>query len=237
MGVGVSYIGMRAEQSGHMINFISNVKQVDQLADIHLAVAGSGPGRKYNVEILHKSAVVLLVACWESFVEDLASNALSSLIDNASDSMVVPEDVRERISAKLSGPRAWELAGDGWRQVCRDHLKDVLGRTVGSLNTPRSRQVDELFHKIIGLENLSGQWSWRGRSAAVSRSILDNLITLRGSIAHRVTTARRVRKVDVIEAREFVSRLAVRSHNAVNGFICERIGKSAWEGYWYNETR
>ena len=55
----------------HFKLFDENVKEVRNLLDIHRKVAKKTPGRKYNVEVLNKSGVVLLVACWESYVEHL----------------------------------------------------------------------------------------------------------------------------------------------------------------------
>jgi hypothetical protein len=58
LGQGVS---MAVHNSEHLTNFISNLREVYRLADIHTGVAKAGPGRKHNVEILHKSTGVLLV--------------------------------------------------------------------------------------------------------------------------------------------------------------------------------
>ena len=221
----------------HMTNFISNVKEVDRLSAIHAAVTKKGPGRKHNVEVLHKSGIVLLIACWEAFVEDLATSALSFLVDSAKDHTKIPKDVLERIAGRLHGMKAWDLAGDGWRKSCRDHLKEVLARTTGVLNTPRTAQVDELFEKTLGLKALSSKWTWQGRTAKSCQTSLDSLVTLRGSIAHRVTAAQSVGKADVQDAREFISRLAVKSHNAVNYHLGRVLGSPPWEGFWYGETR
>lgn len=220
-----------------MANFISNVKEVDHLSDIYAAVAPPGPGRKHKVAVLHKSGIVLLVACWEAFVEDLAGNGLAFVIQHAPDHSLIPEDVRERIANRLQGKRAWDLAGDGWKQACRDHLKEVLARTIGNLNTPKTAQVDEVFEKVLGLRQISSKWSWRGRSTRATNNALDELVSLRGSIAHRVSAARNVRKSDVAEAREFLSRLAVKSHNAVNRHIASILGDPPWEKFWFEETQ
>ena len=220
----------------HMANFISNVKEVDRLLEIHTRATSPGPGRKHAVEILNKSGIVLLVACWEAFVEDLASNALEVLIEKSKDHSVLPDEVLERIGSKLQGKNAWLLAGDGWKAACVNHLKDVLAKTTGSLNTPKAPQVDEIFEKVLGLKEMSKRWSWKGRTAAGSKRDLAALVGLRGSIAHRVKATRHVRKKDVIDARDFISRLAVKSHNAVTSHLEERLNMKPWQGYWFNET-
>lgn len=221
----------------HMRNFVSNVMEVDRLLEIHAMATSPGPGRKHAVEILNKSGIVLLVACWEAFVEDLASNALRLLLEKGNDHSVFSDEVLERIGSKHQGKNAWLLAGDGWKSVCVNHLKDVLAKTTGNLNTPKAQQVDELFEKVLGLKEISKRWSWKGRTVAASREDLDALVTLRGSIAHRVKATRNVRKKDVTDARDFISRLAVKSHNAVTSHLATRLGTNVWQGYWFSETR
>ena len=213
----------------HLDDFVSNLREVDRLVDIHAAVTKPGPGRKHNVEVLHKSAIVLLVACWESFIEDLAKNALSAVIANATDPLVIPQSVRERIASKLPGPKAWDLAGDGWKSACRNHLTEVLQRTIGQLNTPKTPQVNELFEKVLGHKNLSSDWKWKGRSVGTAEGALDTLVSLRGAIAHRVTTATSVKKTAVTDAQALLLRLAWRSHNAVNSVVWELVGDKPWD--------
>ncbi len=58
--------------------------------------------------------------------------------------------------------------------------------TVSSLNTPKSKQVDELFEELIGLTNLHTRWSWQGINAEDAKKKLDEYIRIRGQIAHRV---------------------------------------------------
>lgn len=220
----------------HMENFLSNIQEVRRLEDIHGEVTEPGPGRKHDVAILHKSAIVLLVACWEAFVEDLAGTALGFAIDNAKDYKKFPAEVLNRVASKYQGPRAWDLAGDGWTRALRDNMKEVLAKTTGTLNTPKTEQVNELFEKVIGLKNISSYWSWPGRPAKQSEAQLDALVTLRGSIAHRVQSARTVRKKDVLDANDFLHRLAVRSHNEASTYLERMVGAAPWALYRFHGT-
>jgi hypothetical protein len=203
------------------------------LLAIHGKVAGKGRGRKYDVEVLNKSAIVLVVACWEAFVEDLAETALVTLIDKAKSHQIFPPVVLERVGSKNSGVNAWKLAGDGWKAALRDNLKEVLAKTTGTLNTPRAPQVNELFSKTIGLESISSSWKWNRRTVLQSTSALDKLITLRGSIAHRVKNSDSVLKRDVNAAVELVSRLAAKSSNRVRTFIHTQTGTHPWSVVTY----
>jgi hypothetical protein len=220
----------------HLNELIENVTEVKRLMDFHRGAAGSGPGRKYNVEILSKSAIVLTVACLEAYVEDLAKAALEHLIENAADHKVFPNNVLEIVASKHQGPNAWKLAGEGWKQMLRDNLKDVLARTTGALNTPKTGQVDELFLKTIGYTKISNKWGWPGSTAANTAKRLDALVTLRGSIAHRVKSSKSVTKKDVLNAIDLISRLAVKTNNEMHNHLNTLCGKAPWGRVRYKKT-
>lgn len=131
----------------HGIAFIDNLKEVDRLSGIHRQVTKRGPGRKQQVQILHKSAIVLLVACWEAYIEDLARETLIQMINQANDPKVFPKNVLQIVASTQSGMSAWKLAGNGWQNVLHGNLTRVLSKTTGQLNTPKTAQTNKLFGK------------------------------------------------------------------------------------------
>jgi RiboL-PSP-HEPN len=60
------------------------------LRDLHSEIGGTSPGRRYGLEVLNKSAVVLITAIWEAFCEDLASEAVEFVVDNAKKAELLP---------------------------------------------------------------------------------------------------------------------------------------------------
>lgn len=220
----------------HLQTLMSNLSEVYRLQQIHSKITEPGPGRKRDVEILHKSCIVLLVACWESFVEDLATEALEFLIANAADHTVFSVEVLERIASKYQGKKAWDLAGTGWKGALKGNLKEVLAKTTGALNTPKTEQVNILFAKTIGLNDISKQWHWKGRSIVVNEKALDNLVTLRGGIAHRVQATKSVSKRSAMDAGYFIGRLSVKCHNCVGSHLLNLTGKKPWDSYKYGST-
>lgn len=46
-----------------MKSFLENLEDVGKLLDIHEEISGKSPGRKYGVEVLNKSGVVMTTAC------------------------------------------------------------------------------------------------------------------------------------------------------------------------------
>src|SRR6185295_1786413 len=107
----------------HLEGLTSNGNEVLRLVTIHETMSGKKPGRRHDVEILNKSAVVLLVACWEAFVEDMATNAFGHLLDKATSPTLIPNKVLAGASRDLRQSQdetaLWTLAGDGWK----GHLK------------------------------------------------------------------------------------------------------------------
>lgn len=220
----------------HVQQLLDNMTEVLRLLEIHTELTGTGPGRRRDAEILNKSSVVLIVACWEAFVEDTAHSALQFMIRNCKDHTCFPESVLTRVASNHAGPKAWDLAGNGWKKALQDNLAGVVAKTIGALNTPKTKQVNDLFEKTIGLENISSHWHWKGRTVAKSIEALDDLVTLRGSIAHRVSTSSAVRKQHAVDALELVSRLAVKTSNATRSHVHKQIGKHPWSGVSYSGT-
>jgi hypothetical protein len=220
----------------HINRFNDNVKEVTRLGVIQRSIAKSGPDwqQRRDVEVLHKSAIVLLCACWEAYVEDLATAALAEFLDRVDDPTKVPEGVQHRICAALSGdnkaPRKpWQLAGRGWRELLTENCKQA----VASFHSPKHSPVDDFFAQTIGLKKISDSWKWSAVSAARARVRVDRLLELRGAIAHRVDAGAIVDRKRVKSEIHFVHRLAVCSHNRVHQHLRILTGGNVWPSYRY----
>ena len=58
---------------------------------------------------------------------------------------------------------------------------------MNDFNTPKSRQVSELFFALIGIPDVKSSWTWKAMPADEAVSKLDDCIIIRGNIAHRTT--------------------------------------------------
>ncbi len=227
----------RPPKAKHLDTLLDNLKEVERLLEIHTEVSGSDVGAKHEVEVLNKSGIVLLVACWEAFIEDLAESSFELLLRRAKEPTFFPIKVLNIVSKKLRDDkderRIWDLAGEGWKTVLCNHQNSVIKRYIGTFNTPKPKQIDELFDSLIGLSKISKKWSWHKCKPAQARQRLERLIILRGEIAHRVSVTHSVRKSKVIQATAFIGRLAIASHNAVNASLSSRLGHNPWVEYQY----
>jgi hypothetical protein len=66
-----------------------------------------------------------------------------------------------------------ELAGEGWRAV---YVAQAL-HYMGSLNTPKSSNLNPIYEKLTGVAQVSSYWTTGATS-------IDDFVTTRGNIAH-----------------------------------------------------
>jgi hypothetical protein len=217
----------------HILFLLDNAKEVEALTSIHTKVAGRKRGRKSGVEVLNKSAIVLLVACWEKYVEELASTAFSSMLRRANEPVAFPARVRTLASKDLKvdkdETKVWQLAGNGWKTVLEKHKAKTLQRFLGAFNTPKTENINKLYYELFGIKRISKDWSWTRMSSAKAERRLDKLIRLRGQIVHQVKTTRSVQKNTVRNYTHFVKRLAALISNSVCQHILDHTGRQPWD--------
>jgi hypothetical protein len=215
--------------------FLENTKEVRQLVEFHTEKTGTDRGRRFGVEILNKSAIVLLTACWEAFIEDSASAAFESMLQNTSDPTKLSAGVLRRVAKLLKDDKndlkVWDLAGGGWRKALLSYKEHILHAHVSFFNTPKAGNIDKLFDALLDLPDVSSHWSWRKMSAQGAKDRLGYYIDLRGSIAHRVQSSAAVHKKHVTDYQDFINRLAVRTANVTREHVHSLVVKYPWERY------
>ena len=231
----------RKPPAPHLDRLKTNFQEINRLLEIHKEISGEGPGYKHDVQVLNKSAIVLLLACWEAYIEDLAEDCFDYMLNNAQGPTVFPEHVLAIAAKELKKADTltfWGISGDGWRNGLTSHKQRILEKYIvkGSFNTPSAQNVDRLFSELVGLTSLSAEWFWKGQSKDMSAKRLSDLIELRGAIAHRVACETKVTKTMVVNYKKFITRLAVISHNRALALIYARTNKKPWPRYRSGKT-
>lgn len=225
----------------HIDSLKTNLLEIDRILEIHGEISGSGPGYKHNVQVLNKSAIVLLLACWEAYIEDLAENSFNFMLSQARNPDVFPAHVLDIAAKEIkkNNKDIWQLANDGWRKVMESHKESILEKyTVrGAFNTPSQKNIDTLFSNLIGFTSMSRKWYWSGMSIENSKKKLEKLIELRGNIAHKVQSSSKVTKSQVKESKELIMRLAVISNNRAIYYINDKISNKPWLTISYKKTK
>lgn len=214
--------------------FDKNVEDIKRLLSMHEEIGGKGRGRRYGLEVLNKSAIVLVTAFWEAYCEDIAAEGLAHIIKHAKSADALPVELKKLIAKKLEKTphdlEVWKIADDGWRSYLTDHLGELKKERDRRLNTPKTDQINDLFKSAIGIEKMSSHWYWPKKMKADRASEkLDTYVSLRGAIAHRGQHDTSVTKKNVTDYFEFIQDLVAKTGGHVNTHVRIVTGKPLWE--------
>ena len=212
--------------------FLKNQEDLTELWNIHEQVAGEGPGRKHGVEVLNRATIIFVTACWESYIEDLATEAFDALLAGASSATALPAKVRTLATKSIwdqkDASKVWDIADGGWRTLLAGHRKATLQHWLGTFNTPMTDQVNALYLELVGLKNLSSNWAWAGMNSAKAEAKLDKFIKVRGDIAHRLTPGGVVHKGMGRDYLNHVTRISETCELAVRSHLVAHTGVPPW---------
>ncbi len=212
--------------------FDKNAADISRLLEIHTDLGGDAQGRRYRLEVLNKSAIVLVTAIWEAYCEDLAAEALRHVVDHAPNSDALPVDLKKKIAKELKADlnelAIWKLADRAWRRVLTKRLDDLAQERNKKLNTPRAENIIELFATALGLTDVSNGWRWKKMSVQQAKSKLDKYVSLRGAIAHRGQAAASCTKAQVKDYFAHVKRLVAKTGGRINAHVRSITGDGLW---------
>lgn len=213
--------------------FDENLKDIEKLMELHEKEGGKLRGRRYNLEVLNKSAIVLITSYWEAYCEDIAAEALKHIVKNTKNSDALPTELKKLIAKELENNNhelaIWEVADEKWRGYLISRLENLQETRNRKLNTPRTDNIDVLFKTTIGITRISSSWKWAKKmTVARARSKLNKFVTLRGSIAHRGKSSESVTKAQVKDYVEFIKQLAAKTGGKVNTHVRSVTDKSLW---------
>jgi len=209
--------------------FAYNYGDVERLLAIHSELAGETPGKKHGVEVLNKSAIVLMCAVWEAYCEDIAAEAVEHLIQHAADASRLPKTLRKNIARELKNDldesAVWKLADGGWKKHLGTRTEAMTEERNRKLNSPKTSNIKDLFDTAIGLPDVPSAWYWAGISAEQAAKKLDKYVSLRGDIAHRARGAENIKKSKVWDFAKHVEHLVEKTDAYINDELRKTCGK------------
>lgn len=212
--------------------FAANKDDLDRLWELHSNEVGDTPGRKYNIDVLNRAAVVMVCAAWEAYCEDIVEEAIGHIAADCADPARLPKSLKKHIAKQLKNENdelaLWKVAGNGWQAVVATNATNAVKRLTGAWNTPKTSQVNDLFKSSLGIDDISSKWHWQKNPVSTVTDKLDEFVTLRGEIAHRLKTVKSVRKSDGNDFYEFVARLAEIIDREVHSVLVDTTGKTYW---------
>jgi hypothetical protein len=206
------------------ISFDKNLKDVRALLTLHEQQGGGARGRRFGLEVLNKSAIVLITSYWEAYCEDLAEEGLECIVAHTKTSDALPNEIRKIIAKELKADNnelaIWKISDDKWRDVLRNRFQILQETRNRRLNTPKHNNIDDLIESAVGLPNVSSKWVWAKKlTAEKARAKLDKFVELRGEIAHRGNARTSVTKAQVVDYLNFIENAAARTGGAVNNHV------------------
>jgi hypothetical protein len=212
--------------------FDKNLNDIERLMELHQQEGGTSRGRRYNLEVLNKSAIVLITSYWEAYCEDIAAEALEHIIKHSKTSDTLPKELKKAIAKELESDKnnlaVWEVADGKWKNYLQNRLETLQEARNRKLNTPRSDNIDQLFESAVGITKVSNSWKWARMTVSRARAKLDIFVTLRGSIAHRGKSSKSVTKAQVRDYLGFIKRLAAKTGGKANSHVKSVTGKPLW---------
>jgi hypothetical protein len=213
--------------------FDENAQDIERLLKLHEEKGGTSQGRRRGLEVLNKSAIVLITSFWEAYGEDVAAEGLEHIVKHGVSPDSLPKEIKRIIARELKTNSnelsVWSLCGDGWKNILKARLDRLREQRNRKLNTPKAQNIDDLFLQSMGLSSVSSSWRWAKKmTAGRAREKLDKYATLRGEIAHRGKAAKSVTKAQVEDYFDFIKTLVTKTGGAVNSHVKKVTGKPLW---------
>lgn len=203
-------------------SFENRTKLVNYLLRIHEDRGGGDRGRRDESFLpLNMSAMVLITACWESYLETLLSETFEFLLDSSDSHEKISSTLKRKISDETNRNsdhrRVCNLTGNSWKDISRENFREKLGR----FGSPSGKKVDKLFKQILDLENLSKSWFWKKMSYGNAVEKLDKFLLVRNKIAHGETV--KVKKNNFESYLKHVKKLIDKTEKKVKSHIEELL--------------
>jgi hypothetical protein len=211
----------------------ANLDDIRRLLALHALVGGSAKGRRFGLEVLNKSAIVLITAYWEAYCEDIAAEALAHIVAHAKSSSALPNELKRQLAKELKDAlhelEVWKIADRGWKKYLGERLDKLKEKRNWDFNTPKTEQIDKLFLHAVGITKISSSWKL-AKKMTVNRAMqkLDEFVALRGAIAHRGKGSKSVTKAQVEDYLAFIQKLAARTGGTVGSHVKSITEKSLW---------
>ncbi len=181
--------------------FLKNLESVNRLQATYHDLRNNRSTRgRAAWDHITRSAFIFLASSFEVYIEDVLTESISKHIKYAGDAPKLPNDVKDTLNKYVrkdsNGVPPTDLCDEGWKTVYRNI---GLARTE-KLNTPKVENIKLLFKELIGAESIITTVPDIGK--------LDDIISFRGEIAHRVRADEYV-KIDTVEdAKKVISDIA-----------------------------
>lgn len=210
--------------------FEENFSDIDSLIDLHetlvhmekddeLAISDFSD-HKYAIV---KSSIVLMISHWEAYVEDICSEAIECIVENIDASDELPKELKKKIALEIKEDknelRVWDLAEGKWKKLLISRLEEYQTQRNWSFNSPKSNQVVEFFNRHLGIVDVSKNWKHNELTPKECKNKLNEIVEVRGAIAHRGHPPRKITIKLAKEYSSFLKAIIAKTGGAVNTHV------------------
>jgi hypothetical protein len=196
------------------------MRDIEKLISNYQEIKGDGRGKR-SLDHLMRSGVLLLAAAWESFNEEVIYESAIFLSGNI-EPKDMPVEVKKNVSKSIvkdfekNRIAPFEkLTDDNWIE----YYWDLVWNDIQNLNTPKTRQLNGLYKIHLGIEEIS---------SCYSDETLDDFVTLRGQIAHRMRTKEYFKLDKLKELITLINHLVKDTDYYLYAYLKELSGKAPW---------
>jgi|TARA_B110000093_G_scaffold177982_1_gene215855 hypothetical protein len=195
------------------LKFESNMlTDVERIIASHGQLNHSGKGRR-GLGHITRSGVLMLCAAWESYVEEVMLEGVVYFSGKFDSPKELPKSIQKELSSHVKDSKhelkPLELAGEGWKTLYRNHTEEVLM----GLNTPKSGNLNPLFKRFLGIEELSESWS-------LGKDTINNFVSTRGDIAHQGSQAQYITINNLTTYKSQIEATALDVDNMLTEYLC-----------------
>lgn len=163
-------------------SFLINLHDVIKLLEVTTKMED-----RQTIGVVYKSSVVISIAYWEKYIEDLLSQGCTFVADGLRNPVDLPEKTKKAIvdSVVKHEPNSpvyiksiWDFSGEGWTKQYRTYVDKVIRE----FNNANSKNVRDAFSKVFGIQDVFQNWTPKDPSLSTDK--LDELLNKRHQIAH-----------------------------------------------------
>lgn len=182
--------------------FIKNMESVTRLESTYELLRSQRNGRgRAAWDHVTRSAIIFLASSFEVYIEDVLVEAVSKHIKYSSDAKNLPNNVKNTLNKyvrkEANSVPPTDLCDEGWRSV----YKEITNLRTGKLNTPKKENIIRLFEELVGNVDIITNVN--------DIDLLDDIISFRGEIAHRVRAQQYVTIIQATESRLAIQKIAM----------------------------
>ncbi|MCF7855903.1 MAG: hypothetical protein K9N51_13980 [Candidatus Pacebacteria bacterium] len=212
-------------------DFERNFADVDRLVDLHDTLVSieepepdeTPPDFSEHKEVVLKSAIVLMVSFWEAYVEDICAEAIEHLVASMPTSEALPKELKKQIATEIAADknelRMWDLADAKWKEFVHARLSQYCDQRNWKFNSPKAEPTAVFLRRHLGIEDVTKSWTFEKLDSQHCRRKLDEIVEVRGAIAHRGKAPKKI-TLDLAKAyADFLKRIISKTGGVVNAHV------------------